>query len=152
MAPSCVCDPLIVDGNHYSQFVGTYFADCVYSWADYASFLAGMVSIGFWLIAQFPQLYLSWKLGRVDALSKSLLVAWLVGDIANVVGCYLTSQLPTQLYTAWYFLIMVRSFCTPPVTPSHFSFPMFDSRIHSPRILLGSSLLIYLRFFIRTPT
>lgn len=101
-----MCDPVEKHGWGYSYTIGYLFGDCVWTPAEYASFITGMLSIGFWLVAQFPQLILSWQLGRVDALSKTLLLAWIIGDAANIIGCYLTSQLQTQLFTAWYFFIM----------------------------------------------
>lgn len=69
--------------------------------------MAGLTSIIIWAIAQLPQLYLNWKLGRADALSSGLLVTWLLGDASNLFGCILTNQLPTQLWTAVYFLVAV---------------------------------------------
>lgn len=61
-----------------------------------------------WLVAQIPQLILNYQTGAVESLSVGLLVPWLLGDVCNLLGAYLTDQLSTQKYTAVYFCLMVR--------------------------------------------
>eukprot|EP00128_Syssomonas_multiformis_P016339 Colp12_sorted_trinity150504_noHs@2727 len=99
----CVCIPEFKDGHRYVQWIGTVFSDCIYTTADQVSFALGLLNIGFWLFAQLPQMYENYKAGKVEALSKGLIVQWLLGDIFNLAGCILTNQLPTQTYTAIYF-------------------------------------------------
>ncbi|KNC53315.1 uncharacterized protein AMSG_12201 [Thecamonas trahens ATCC 50062] len=65
-----------------------------------------MANILIWLYAQAPQLYRNYRNGGVEALSFKFLAAWVLGDVANLVGCIYTHQLPMQLYTAIYFCAM----------------------------------------------
>ncbi len=54
---------------------------------------------------QIPQFVLNIKRQSVEALSSWFLAQWLLGDTCNLVGCLLTgSQLPTQTWTAGYFI------------------------------------------------
>ena len=103
----CVCTPSEVDGSPYSPFVAEWLGDCAYSHADYASVSLGLLGVALFVTSQLPQLYLNWRNGNADELSHELLLYWLVGDAANLLGCLLTAQLPTQTFTAWYFLILV---------------------------------------------
>lgn len=57
------------------------------------------------------QLYVSYKNGKVDqALSLGFLLCWLGGDFTNLVGCYLTKQLPIQvnIYTIKHVILAVK--------------------------------------------
>ncbi|CAG8684552.1 15370_t:CDS:2, partial [Dentiscutata heterogama] len=60
-------------------------------------------SIACWLCAQFPQIITNYRNKSVDGLSLYFLMNWLLGDLANLVGCILTKQLPFQVYLAIYF-------------------------------------------------
>jgi uncharacterized protein with PQ loop repeat len=51
-------------------------------------------------------MYLNWKRGAAEGLSFAFLGSWLLGDIANLVGCLLTQQVQTQLITAIYFCVI----------------------------------------------
>lgn len=116
MSAPCACTPLVnAAGEPYSQPIGTWFGDCVYSTDDYLSFAAGLVTMVLWMFAQFPQLWLNFKRKRVDALSAGLLATWFLGDFTNYLGCILTNQLPTQRYTALYYtcidIVILFQFC-----------------------------------------
>jgi hypothetical protein len=80
--------------------------DCVYSDQEMASFIIGFSSLFFWLGCQTPQFFQNIKNGSVDALSVWFLLEWFIGDGTNLVGAVLTSQLPTQIYTATLFVCM----------------------------------------------
>jgi len=67
----------------------------------------------FWLTV-FPnsgicasQIHVACRDGKVDqALSLGLLLCWIAGDLTNLIGCYLTNQLPIQVICQHcYFLI-----------------------------------------------
>ena len=74
---------------------------------QYAAFIIGLFSILFWIFAQLPQLITNFRTGKADvALSPLFLLQWLGGDITNLIGALLTGQLPTQIATAIYFVIM----------------------------------------------
>lgn len=61
----------------------------------------------FWLTV-FPnsgicasQIHVACRDGKVDqALSLGFLLCWIAGDLTNLIGCYLTNQLPIQTVTA----------------------------------------------------
>jgi len=101
----CVCDPPEQEGYRYNQFVG-YLGACVYTPRDQVAFWLGMTNIFLWLFAQAPQIYANYKRRTVEALSCLFLFSWLLGDATNLIGCILTEQLPTQLYTAIYFIFI----------------------------------------------
>mmetsp|Transcript_39412 Transcript_39412/g.85369 ORF Transcript_39412/g.85369 Transcript_39412/m.85369 type:complete len:273 (-) Transcript_39412:34-852(-) len=64
----------------------------------------GWVSILLWMCAQMPQLAENYKNKTAQSLSFFFLIQWFSGDVCNLIGCILTDQLPTQLYTAIYFV------------------------------------------------
>ena len=89
-----------------NAFIERYFRDCIYTTRDAIGFSFGMASICCWLVAQLPQFVLNIRNKSVEALSSWFLAQWLLGDTCNLVGCLLTdSQLPTQTYTAMYFIL-----------------------------------------------
>jgi len=101
----CVCNPIEQDGYRYVQWVG-HLGACVYSPRDQIAFWLGMANIFLWLFAQAPQIYANYKRQTVEAISGLFLLSWLLGDATNLIGCILTEQLPTQLYTAIYFIFI----------------------------------------------
>ncbi|KJE95609.1 hypothetical protein CAOG_08934 [Capsaspora owczarzaki ATCC 30864] len=84
-------------------WINDYLGECVTTDVQIASAFIGLSSIGFWLVAQSPQIYMNFKNGNCESLALLFLVQWLLGDITNLVGAILTDQLPTQVYTAVYF-------------------------------------------------
>ncbi|ETW85836.1 hypothetical protein HETIRDRAFT_100579 [Heterobasidion irregulare TC 32-1] len=63
----------------------------------------GYVSIACWLGAQFPQVLENIRRQSVEGLALPFLANWLLGDLTNLIGCILTSQLPFQKWLATYF-------------------------------------------------
>jgi uncharacterized protein with PQ loop repeat len=102
----CTCDPAEKYGSEYVQWIGTYFAACVYSDRQIAAFWFGLINIFCWLWAQVPQIVENYRNQKGEALSLGFLLTWLLGDITNLIGCIYTHQFQTQLYTAYYFLFM----------------------------------------------
>src|SRR5690606_20110633 len=49
---------------------------------------------------------MNYRRSSARALSLPFLVNWLIGDVTNLAGGLLTSQLPTQIYTAAYFVFI----------------------------------------------
>ena len=100
-----------------NAFIERYFRDCIYTTRDAIGFSFGMASICCWLVAQLPQFVLNIRTKSVEALSSWFLAQWLLGDTCNLVGCLLTdSQLPTQTYTAMYFILADMCVSTPHTT------------------------------------
>jgi len=102
----CVCIPYYHEGHHFVEWIAEIFHQCVYTNVQVASFCLGLTSIGFWLFAQLPQIIKTYMNGNVESLSSLFIITWLIGDITNLIGCLLTHQLPTQLYTAIYYCVM----------------------------------------------
>ncbi|KDD72627.1 hypothetical protein H632_c3109p0, partial [Helicosporidium sp. ATCC 50920] len=72
---------------------------------DMTGFVLGLLSIGFWIVAQVPQMITNYRRQAADALSAWFLAEWLLGDTFNLLGCLLKGdQLPTVVITAQYFV------------------------------------------------
>eukprot|EP01147_Barroeca_monosierra_P008101 gene8101-10107_t len=80
-----------------------YLGECVNTELQLAGLILGLSSILFWMVAQTPQLYKNFRDSTVEGLSGAFLLDWLAGDITNLIGCILSKQVPTQLYTAIWF-------------------------------------------------
>jgi hypothetical protein len=65
--------------------------------SDLVSEYLGYLSITFWLFAQFPQIWYNHQKRDAKPLSILFLLIWLVGDVCNLIGAYLTFQLPFQV-------------------------------------------------------
>ncbi|KAM9317270.1 lysosomal amino acid transporter 1 homolog [Gastrophryne carolinensis] len=90
-----------------SRWVWQLLEQCVDNVWEYWSVIIGLLSIGCFLFAVLPQLYVAYKNGKVDqALSVGFLLCWLGGDLTNFVGCYLTKQLPIQIVAAIFYVNM----------------------------------------------
>eukprot|EP00898_Chlorokybus_atmophyticus_P003087 jgi/Chlat1/377/Chrsp10S01492 len=99
MAPEC--------GAGASVWAREWLSDCVYGWRDGVGLAMGMASILLWLVAQLPQVIENIKVGNCEALSPWFLASWLLGDTFNLLGCLLAGdQLPSETYTAFYFICM----------------------------------------------
>eukprot|EP00127_Corallochytrium_limacisporum_P005030 Clim_evm26s197 gene=Clim_evmTU26s197 len=68
--------------------------------------LLGWSSVACWFIVGFPQFYTNYKLKSGDGLAMSFLLIWLFGDAFNLVGCYITNQLVSEIVVAWWYTIM----------------------------------------------
>ncbi|ORZ16205.1 PQ loop repeat-domain-containing protein [Absidia repens] len=104
------CTPIVND-SHYIQWINTLTGDCIYGWQECISLLLGYLSIFCWLNAQMPQVIKNYRLGEAESLSFSFLTVWLIGDVANFIGCISTHQLPFQLYLSIYFIIIDTILC-----------------------------------------
>mmetsp|Transcript_7971 Transcript_7971/g.25360 ORF Transcript_7971/g.25360 Transcript_7971/m.25360 type:complete len:431 (-) Transcript_7971:497-1789(-) len=101
----CACYPAERDGNHYNEFIGRYFGECVYSTREIASFVVGMSSLAFWITCTAPQFYTNYKSKSAGALSKWFILEWFLGDALNLAGAVITHQLSTQIATGTLFII-----------------------------------------------
>lgn len=54
------------------------------------------------------QLYKNYKHKSADSLSILFILQWFLGDAANLVGCFLTRQLPTQVRSCSSSLLLLR--------------------------------------------
>lgn len=94
------------DDSDCVEWANEYLGECVVDQKQMAGLILGLMSIGFWLVAQAPQLIMNYKTSNAQSLSLIFLADWLAGDITNLVGCLLTNQVPTQLYTSIYFCVI----------------------------------------------
>lgn len=88
------------------EWANKYLGECVTTPTQLAGLFFGLFSILCWVFAQAPQLYKNYKQKDAGSLSIIFLAEWLTGDITNLVGCILTKQVATQLYTAIYFCVI----------------------------------------------
>eukprot|EP00127_Corallochytrium_limacisporum_P002258 Clim_evm46s109 gene=Clim_evmTU46s109 len=102
----CVCDPVYKDGHEYNHWIGHFMRDCVYSPAEIVSVVFGLLNIVLWGVANFPQMWENYKNKDADGITWGMLILWLLGDLAALVGCILTHQLPFQLYTSIWFVFL----------------------------------------------
>ncbi|EDQ86881.1 uncharacterized protein MONBRDRAFT_33670 [Monosiga brevicollis MX1] len=93
------------------MWANNYFSECVHNDKQLAGLIFGLLSILCWIVAQGPQLYRNFKTSTAEGLSGLFLADWLAGDITNLIGCILTKQVPTQLYTAIWFCFIDTSMC-----------------------------------------
>ncbi|KAF2542293.1 hypothetical protein F2Q68_00028720 [Brassica cretica] len=83
------------------RWVERYFDDCLCNLNDEVSFALGIVSLICWGVAEIPQIITNFRTKSSHGVSLSFLLAWVAGDIFNLIGCLLEpATLPTQFYTA----------------------------------------------------
>ncbi|TPX64157.1 hypothetical protein SpCBS45565_g06124 [Spizellomyces sp. 'palustris'] len=105
-SPPCTCDPPVVDGYRYIQWIGTYFGDCIRTPWEQAAFWCGMVGLACFVVALVPQMWKNYKRQSVEGLSLGLLLIWALGDVTNFLGTILTNQTPTMKFTGAYFMLL----------------------------------------------
>ncbi|KAJ1992099.1 hypothetical protein H4R33_001155 [Dimargaris cristalligena] len=99
LAPLAAYFPTLVEGF------------CSQSWTGLIAQLCSGISIVCWLCALTPQIYLNWRSGNTESLSLSFILIWLSGDICNLLGCFLTNQLPFQKFLGIYFCTFDSMLC-----------------------------------------
>ncbi|KAK4789752.1 hypothetical protein SAY86_017056 [Trapa natans] len=83
------------------RWVEKYFKDCLCDLKDEVSFGFGLVSLVCWGVAEIPQIITNFHTKSSHGVSLAFLITWIVGDVFNLVGCFLEpATLPTQFYTA----------------------------------------------------
>uniref|UniRef100_M4D5F4 Vacuolar amino acid transporter YPQ1 n=1 Tax=Brassica campestris TaxID=3711 RepID=M4D5F4_BRACM len=88
------------------RWVERYFDDCLCNLNDEVSFALGIVSLICWGVAEIPQIITNFRTKSSHGVSLSFLLAWVAGDIFNLIGCLLEpATLPTQFYTALLYTV-----------------------------------------------
>ncbi|CAN8229107.1 unnamed protein product [Cochlearia groenlandica] len=88
------------------RWVERYFDDCLCNLNDDVSFALGLASLVCWGVAEIPQIITNFRTKSSHGVSLSFLLAWIAGDIFNLIGCFLEpATLPTQLYTALLYTV-----------------------------------------------
>lgn len=67
--------------------------------------LHSSISIAAWVVVFSPQIVENFRRGSADGLSVQFIVAWLLGDVFNILGAVLQGVLPTMLILAIYYAI-----------------------------------------------
>ncbi|OIV94770.1 hypothetical protein TanjilG_12983 [Lupinus angustifolius] len=87
-------------------WVEKYFKDCLCNIKDEISFGFGFFSLMCWGAAEIPQIITNFKTKSNHGVSLTFLLAWVAGDLFNLMGCLLEpATLPTQYYTALLYTI-----------------------------------------------
>ncbi|KAJ7561667.1 hypothetical protein O6H91_03G036900 [Diphasiastrum complanatum] len=88
------------------EWARRYLKDCVCTTRDKVSFVLGLLSVLSWGVAEVPQIITHCKEKSTEGISLTFLMTWLIGDMFNLVGCYLEpATLPTQFYMALLYTI-----------------------------------------------
>lgn len=83
------------------RWVQVYLLDCVCSTRDRFSLALGLMSVASWGVAEVPQILTNFREKSTEGVSLIFLMTWVVGDVFNLMGCYLEpATLPTQFYMA----------------------------------------------------
>ncbi|TPX55692.1 hypothetical protein PhCBS80983_g05104 [Powellomyces hirtus] len=106
MSPPCVCDPPVVDGYEYVEWIAHHTGECVYTPLQFSAFMCGMLALACFVVGLLPQMYKNYTRGDVSGLSLGLLTIWAVGDVTGLVGAVLTGQSVAQRLCAGYFVLL----------------------------------------------
>ncbi|KAI0526291.1 PQ loop repeat-domain-containing protein [Xylaria bambusicola] len=67
--------------------------------------ICGSISLVAWVIVFSPQIIENFRRSSADGLSVQFIIAWLLGDVFNVLGALFQGVLPTMLILAIYYTI-----------------------------------------------
>ncbi|KAI1321258.1 PQ loop repeat-domain-containing protein [Xylariaceae sp. FL0255] len=67
--------------------------------------ICGSISIAAWVVVFSPQIVENFRRSSADGLSIQFIIAWLLGDVFNILGAVLQGVLPTMLILAIYYTI-----------------------------------------------
>ncbi|XP_030621087.1 lysosomal amino acid transporter 1 homolog [Chanos chanos] len=99
---SVIGRPLCVNGTPWMFYL---FQECVENVWEYWSVVISLISMLCFLLSTLPQVYESYRSGKVDeAMSAGFVLFLLGGDFSNFAACYLTKQLPIQIVTAVFYI------------------------------------------------
>ncbi|CAL4964283.1 unnamed protein product [Urochloa decumbens] len=92
--------------RHCAEWARTYLKYCLCSQKDSAALALGLISVLSWGVAEVPQIITNYRQKSTEGLSIAFLMTWIVGDLFNLVGCFLEpATLPTQFYMALLYTI-----------------------------------------------
>eukprot|EP00732_Lithocolla_globosa_P006112 Lithocolla_globosa_v1_NODE_6871_length_1024_cov_12.479876.p1 type:complete len:300 gc:universal NODE_6871_length_1024_cov_12.479876:66-965(+) len=103
----CYCDPLEVDGNTYSQFIGNVFGVCAYSGVERCSFFFLTFGIFLSYFRPLPQIYLNYSLRHVEAISTAYVSLWVGGTCFMFLACAISNQPPLLTYSFLLLTLML---------------------------------------------
>ncbi|CAH2076359.1 unnamed protein product [Thlaspi arvense] len=88
------------------RWVERYFDDCLCNLNDDVSFALGIASLICWAVAEVPQIITNFRTKSSHGVSLSFLLAWVAGDIFNLIGCLLE---PATLYTVSTVVLVIQT-------------------------------------------
>ncbi|WVZ71671.1 hypothetical protein U9M48_020232, partial [Paspalum notatum var. saurae] len=98
--------PICPSSRHCAEWARVYLKYCLCSQKDVAALALGLASVISWGIAEVPQIITNYKQKSTEGLSIAFLMTWIVGDLFNLIGCFLEpATLPTQFYMALLYTI-----------------------------------------------
>ncbi|KAG2596666.1 hypothetical protein PVAP13_5KG178000 [Panicum virgatum] len=98
--------PTCPSSRHCTEWARTYLKYCLCSLKDSAALALGLISVISWGVAEVPQIITNYRQKSTEGLSIAFLMTWIVGDLFNLVGCFLEpATLPTQFYMALLYTI-----------------------------------------------
>lgn len=86
--------------------ISSIFGQCIPTPLALISTTLGILSMLAWFCAQVPQLYTNYRLQSASGLSIFFLTEWLLGDIANLAGGWMTGQASWQVGIALYYVVV----------------------------------------------
>ncbi|KAK1408521.1 hypothetical protein QVD17_40366 [Tagetes erecta] len=123
--------PMCPADQHCSQWARSYMKYCLCSRKDWISLILGVISVISWGVAEVPQIITSYKEKSSEGLALGFLLTWILGDILNVLGCWLEpATLPTQYYTAVLYLVTTLALASQAVYYSYFSHAASKRKLH----------------------
>ncbi|KAI8824202.1 PQ loop repeat-domain-containing protein [Fimicolochytrium jonesii] len=106
MGVSCVCDPAVVDGYRYVEWIASWAGECVHTPREIQAFACGIAALFCFLVGLLPQMYKNYKRGDVEGLSFALLCIWAMGDVTNLIGAIMTRQTFAMKLCGTYFVFL----------------------------------------------
>ncbi|MFH4982236.1 hypothetical protein AB6A40_008945 [Gnathostoma spinigerum] len=83
------------------------FGDCVDTPLKWCGWVVGMASNVVFAIVIIPQVVENYKLKQCKGISLFFLIIWGIGDLCNIIGCFLADQLSVQKILGFLYLIAV---------------------------------------------
>ncbi|KAJ2698495.1 hypothetical protein FB645_005621 [Coemansia sp. IMI 203386] len=68
--------------------------------------LIGYLSLACWIVVMFPQIYLNYKRKSGEGVSLAMMVAWVFGDIFNIVGALMQDLVLSTIIIGAYYLFV----------------------------------------------
>ncbi|XP_006644034.1 uncharacterized protein LOC102703908 [Oryza brachyantha] len=98
--------PSCPSAGHCAEWAQAYLKYCLCSTRDGMALTLGLLSVISWGVAEVPQIITNYKQKSTEGLSLAFLMTWIVGDLFNLIGCFLEPEtLPTQFYMALLYTI-----------------------------------------------
>lgn len=97
------CSPF-ENGLALKPWITWFTGSCSYGVLSQISLFASITSVVGWTLAGLYQIYSCWKEKKSAGFSKWFLISWVVGDVFNCLGCFLSHQMMFQRILALSFL------------------------------------------------